>query len=36
LKLIVDYKHQEHRNNRHSGKKPPSELKILTKENGQY
>jgi hypothetical protein len=31
--LIVDcnYKHQKHRNSRHSGKKPPSEQEILTK-----
>jgi hypothetical protein len=38
LKLIVDcyYKHQKHGNSRHSRKKPPSERKILTKENGQY
>jgi hypothetical protein len=27
LKLIVYYKHQEHRNSRHSGEKPPSEKK---------
>jgi hypothetical protein len=27
LKLIIDYKHQKYRNNRYSGKKPPSEQK---------
>jgi hypothetical protein len=37
LKLIVDYKHQDYkhqkyRNNRRSGRKPPLEQKILTKE----
>jgi hypothetical protein len=41
LKLIVDYKHQDykyqkHGNSRQSGKKPPSEQKFLTKGNGQY
>jgi hypothetical protein len=30
-----DYRHLIHRNNRHSGKKPPLEQKILT-GNGQY
>jgi hypothetical protein len=40
LKLIVDYKHQnykhqKHGDNRRSGKKPPSE-QILTKGDGQY
>jgi hypothetical protein len=37
LRLIVDYKHQdyknqEHRDSRRSGKKPPLEQKILTDE----
>jgi hypothetical protein len=38
IEVIVDcyYKHQKHGNSRHSGKKPPSEQKILTKENGEY